>query len=222
MIYLLHMFKMQKMDFLVGFYIFAVLVSELVGSKTFPLVDLGFMTLNASIAIFLIPLLFSVNDIITEVHGAARARSVVRTGLMMIVFLFLFLLLAINLPPSSRFAASEEAYDSIFGKSLRISFASLVAFTLADFLDIYIFSKIRAKMGSQKLWLRNNVSNFAAQLIDTTVFMSLAFYALNQPFSQNLSFLISLILPYWLLKCSMSIVETPLVYVGVKWLKKEA
>ncbi len=216
------MFKINKMDFLVGFYVFGVIVAELVGSKTFPLVNLGFIKLNASVAIFLIPLLFSVNDIITEVHGAARARSVVRTGLMMIVFLFLFLLFAINLPPSPRFAASEEAYDSIFGKSLRISFASLVAFTLADFLDIYIFSKIRAKMGSQKLWLRNNVSNFAAQLIDTTVFMSLAFYALNQPFSQNWSFLISLILPYWLLKCSMSIIETPLVYIGVKWLKKEA
>ena len=209
------------MDFLVGFYVFGVLVSELVGSKTFPLADLGFMKLNASVAIFLIPLLFSVNDIITEVHGAARARSVVRTGLTMIVFLFLFLLLAINLPPSSRFAASEEAYDSIFGKSLRISFASLVAFTLADFLDIYIFSKIREKLGKQKLWLRNNASNFAAQLIDTTVFMSLAFYALDQSLSQNAGFLISLIIPYWLLKCSMSIIETPLVYVGVKWLKEK-
>ena len=207
------------MDFLVGFYVFGVLASELLGSKTFPLVNLGFIKLNASVAIFLIPLLFSVNDIITEVYGAARARSVVRTGLMMIVFLFLFLLFAINLPPSPRFAASEEAYDSIFGKSLRISFASLVAFTLADFLDIYIFSKIREKLGKQKLWLRNNASNFAAQLIDTTVFMSLAFYALDQSFSQNAEFLFSLILPYWLLKCSMSIIETPLVYVGVRWLK---
>ncbi len=215
------MANMNKMDFLVGFYVFGVIVSELLGAKTFPLADLGFMKLNASVAIFLIPLLFSINDIIIEVHGAARARSVVRTGLLMVGFLFLFLLLSIHLPPSPRFTPSEEAYDSIFGKSLRISFASLVAFTLADFLDIYIFQKIRLRLGKQKLWLRNNVSNFTAQLIDTTVFMTLAFYALDQTFTQNWSFLISLILPYWLLKCSMSIIETPLVYVGVKWLKED-
>ncbi|CAN5239022.1 queuosine precursor transporter [soil metagenome] len=215
------MFKINKMDFLVGFYVFGVLVSELVGSKTFPLADLGFMKLNASVAIFLIPLLFSVNDIITEVHGAERARSVVRTGLAMIVLLFLFLILAIHLPPSPRFISSESAYDSIFSKSLRISFASLVAFTLADFLDIYIFTKIREKMGTQKLWLRNNVSNFSAQFVDTTVFMTLAFFAFDQTFGENAQFLVSLIIPYWLLKCSMSIIETPLVYLGVKWLKEK-
>lgn len=214
------MFKIEKMDLLVGLYVFCVLAAELLGSKTFPLVDLGFIKLNASVAIFLVPLIFTINDVIIEVHGVERARSVVRTGLLMICLLFVFLLLAINLPPSPRFSATESSYDAVFGKSLRITFASLVAFATADFLDIAIFSKIRKRLGKSRLWLRNNLSNFAAQLIDTVIFMSLAFYALDVPFSANASFLIGLIIPYWLLKCSMSIIETPLVYLGVKWLKK--
>jgi len=88
-------------------------------------------------------------------------------------------------------------------------------------MDVYIFSKIREKMGKKALWFRNNVSNFISQLIDTVIFMTLAFYALGQPFGSNVAFLVGLILPYWLIKCSMSILETPLVYLGVNWLKKD-
>ncbi len=74
-------------------------------------------------------------------------------------------------------------------------------------------------MGKSKLWLRNNISNFIAQFVDTSVFMILAFYSLSSGVSENAIFLISLIIPYWLLKCFMSIIETPFVYLGIKWLK---
>lgn len=216
------MFNIHKMDLLVGVYIFGIIVSELMGAKTFPLVTIGTYTLNASVAIFLLPLLFTINDVVIEVYGASRARSIVRTGLMMIVLLMLFILLSISLPPSGRFMESEASYDAVFGKSLRITIASLTAFAFADFLDIAIFSKLRKRMGKGKLWLRNNASNFIAQFIDTALFMTLAFYSLDRGFDENASFLFSLILPYWLLKCSMSVIETPLVYLGVNWLKKDA
>jgi queuosine precursor transporter len=213
------MFKIEKMDLLVSVYIFCIAVSELMGGKTFALAKIGSFKLNASVAIFVIPLLFSINDMITEVYGAERARSVVRSGLFTIVLILLFSVLAISLPPSMRSKGSEAAYDLIFGKAIRISFASITAFALADFLDIFIFSKIREKLGKSKLWLRNNASNFIAQLIDSTVFIFLAFYAFDKSFENNIGFLIGLIIPYWLLKCSMSIIETPLVYAGVKWLR---
>src|SRR3989338_69983 len=100
------MFKIEKMDLLVAVYIFCIIVSELMGAKTFPLLDLGFYKLNASVAIFLIPLLFSINDIIVEVHGAERARSVVRSGLLTIGLLLGFIMFAIYLPPSMRFKES--------------------------------------------------------------------------------------------------------------------
>lgn len=213
------MFKVEKMDLLVSVYIFCIAVAELMGAKTFPLADLGFMKLNASVAILVLPLIFTINDMVVEVYGKERARSIVRCGLFVVFLIFLFSFIATILPPSSRFLNTEKAYDAIFGLSMRIALASLTAFTIAEFLDVFIFSKIREKFGKTKLWLRNNLSNFISQFFDTTIFMFLAFYAFDKSFDNNLSFLISLIIPYWLLKCFMSVVETPLLYMGVRWLK---
>lgn len=217
----IHMKNIQKMDLLIGLYVFCVICAEVFGSKTFPIMQIGSFALNASVAILVIPVIFSINDIITEVHGAQRARSVVRTGIVMVGLLLLFSLIAVSLPPSKRSMPFEAAYDTIFAKTARISLASLIALGIADFLDVFIFSKIRERLGAKKLWLRNNVSNFFAQFIDSTIFMFLAFYSLERTFSDNFTFLFGLILPYWLLKCSMSIIETPFVYLGVKWLKKK-
>ncbi len=217
----LHMFKIQKLDFLISLYIFCICVAELMGGKVFHLFKIGDFPLNASVAIFVLPIIFSINDIITEVHGKERARSVVRSGLVMVALIFVFTLLAVSLPPSMRFESKETAYDTIFGLTARIAFASLTAFTIAEFMDIYIFSKIRERLGKKKLWLRTNASNVISQFLDTTIFMFLAFYSLDKPLTENLPFLIGLILPYWLLKCFMSVIETPFVYAGVKWLKKD-
>ncbi len=212
------MIKIQKLDLLIAVYIFCVAVSELMGAKTFPILTSP-IKLNASVAIFVVPVIFSINDIITEVLGKARARSVVWSGLIVILLIFLFSLLATILPPSSRFAGMEKAYDVIFTYSARIALASLVAFAVADFLDVYIFSKMRENLGRKALWLRNNLSNFISQFVDTTTFISLAFYALDKPFVENAGFLWSIILPYWLLKTFMSAIETPFVYLGVNWLR---
>lgn len=214
-------FKIEKFDLLVSLYIFCILMSELMGGKTFHITNLGSFPLNASVAIFLLPIVFTINDIITEVFGKERARSVVRSGLLMIFLMMLFSFLAISLPPSMRFAGREAFYDNIFGTSIRIAFASLTAFALAEFTDIFVFSKIRQKLGKSRLWLRNNVSNIVSQFLDTVIFITLAFYALDKPFASNFAFLSSLIIPYWLLKSFMSVIETPFVYLGVKWLRSD-
>lgn len=211
--------KIQKFDLLVAIYICCIAIAELMGAKTVPLFSIGDLHLSASVALLAIPLLFTINDVIVEVHGKERARSVVFSGLIVIAVLLAVSLIATHLPPSQRFMADEAAYDTIFGKSARIAAASLIAFAFAELLDVWVFSKIREKLGKKALWLRNNVSNFSAQLIDTVVFMSLAFYALDKPFGANAAFLIGLIIPYWLLKCFMSVLETPFVYLGVKWLR---
>lgn len=217
----MNIFKIEKLDFLISLYIFCIVVSEVMGGKTFPIATIGTFTLNASVAIFVFPLIFTINDVIIEVYGREKAKSVMRSGLLIIFFILLFSLLATMLPPSTRFASTENAYDTIFGLSARFAFASLAAFAIADLLDILIFAKLKERFKNNALWLRSNVSNFISQFFDTVIFMVLAFYALDLSFADNYSFLISLIIPYWLTKCFMSVIETPLVYIGVRWLKGE-
>ncbi len=213
------MFKIQKLDFLIAFYIACVMISELMGAKTFPIATLGSFPLHATVVVFVLPFIYAANDIIVEVYGKARAQSIVRSSLFMIFFLLLFSLLATSLPPSARFVQTNTAYNTIFSISARFSAASLIAFAVSEFMDVFIFAKMREKLGKKKLWLRTNVSNFISEFFDTALFMMLAFYALDQSLGSNLSFITGLAIPYWLLRCFMSVIETPLVYLGVKWLK---
>src|SRR3989344_1744484 len=103
-------FKINKMDLLIAIYFFAIAMAELMGGKTFPF-HIGSLKLNASVAIFLLPLVFTINDMITEVYGKERTRSIIRSAIVGIFLLLLFSLLATSLPPSTRFQASEAAYD---------------------------------------------------------------------------------------------------------------
>lgn len=215
-----NLFRIEKMDLLIAVYIFCVAVSELMGAKTFPLLTIGTFHLNASVAIFVVPLVFSINDMITEVHGAEKTRSIIRSGLVVVFLIFLTSLFFTLLPPSPRFAGSEAAYDAIFGFSARMSAASLLAFGFSEFLDVFVFMKVKKMFHGKSLWLRTNLSNFFSQFTDTVIFMVFAFYAFDKGFGANMIFLTGLIIPYWLLKCAMSVIETPLVYLGVKWLKK--
>ncbi|KKR71839.1 hypothetical protein A3A55_02370 [Candidatus Roizmanbacteria bacterium RIFCSPLOWO2_01_FULL_40_14] len=215
------MLRINKFDLLVSVYIFCIAVSELMGGKTFPVANIFGYQLNASVAIFVLPLIFTINDVVTEVYGRERTRSIIRSGLVVIFLILLFSLLTTSLPPSTRFTQSEQAYDTIFGLSARIAAASLTAFTVAEFLDVIIFVRLRKRLGKKALWLRNNASNIISQFVDTTLFMTLAFYSLERGIGNNILFLSSLIVPYWTLKSLMSVIETPLVYFGVNWLKKE-
>lgn len=212
-------FVIDTYDLTVALYIFGVITAELMGAKTFPLFSLHWLHLNASVAIFVIPLLFTLVDSVVEVYGKARARSLVLSGVVVVALLTLYAELVTHIPPSVMFASTDKAYDTVFGGSARIAAASLTAFAVSELLDVAIFAKLRQRMQGKALWLRNNVTNFVAQFADSAIFISLAFYATSQPLSSNYSFLAGIIVPYWLLRCSLSIVETPLVYLGVWWLK---
>lgn len=212
--------QIDRLDFLLALYITSIAISELMGAKTFPIITFGNFHLSASVAIFVVPLIYSANDIIVEVFGNQKARSVVRSGLFMVALLMIFSAFATWLPTTPRFAKVNPAYVAVFSLSVRIAASSLTAFAVGELLDVFIFAKMRQKFGTQKLWLRTNASNFISQFFDTTLFMFLAFYSLNAPFVSNVNFLFGLILPYWFLKCFMSVIETPLVYLGVKWLKR--
>ena len=199
--------KTQKLDLLLAAYIACIVAAELLGSKIF---QFSLSKLPSAFLSCRLPLPSTI-----LLPSLSPRKSFIRSSLFILIGLALYNLLALILPPAKRFLESNDAYNLIFAKSLRITLASLTAFFLSERLDVYVFSKIREKLGTKNLWLRNNLSNFIGQLFDTTTFMLLAFFTPG-----NFSFVLSLIWPYWLLKCFMSVIETPFTYLGVRWLKK--
>ncbi|MEI8067523.1 MAG: queuosine precursor transporter [Candidatus Shapirobacteria bacterium] len=209
-----------KADLLIAIYIFCIVAAELMGAKTFPIINIFGFRLTGAVGMFLIPLVFSINDIFTEVFGFKRAKNLAKISIFIVFLIILFSSLAITLPPSARFLPMEPSYHQIFAQSIRISIASLIAIGISNFLDINVFFKLKNMMGKKGLWFRNNLSNILAVFFDTLIFMTVAFYSTKISVSANASFLWGIILPYWFLKTIMSVISTPFVYLGIKWLKK--
>lgn len=212
--------NMRKFDILIALYVFGIMVVELMGAKTFPVATIGNFHLTASVAIFVMPLLYTSIDVIVEVYGKQRARSVIRAGLMIVILQVLAAYLFTSLPSSNEFINNSTAYNTIFGTSIRFGLASILAFAASELLDVAVFSKLRQKMNKKGLWLRNNAANFISQFIDSVVWTTLAFYAFNQSLDNNFALIAGIVVPYYLVRCAMSVVETPLVYIGVHWIKR--
>lgn len=217
-----------KLIILVALYIFCVILTETLGVKTSPIghISLHFGPINipqlkVSMAIFFIPFIYSINDVLVQVWWYKTARTVYRISLFCIIGLAFFSWLSTTLPPSMIFENKEAAFDTIFGQTLRFSLASITAFAISDILDVIIFSHLRDKLKGKSLWLSTNLSNFISQGLDGALFVYLAMYVPGTEsfWAGNHAFMWGVILPYWVFRCAMSVLATPLVYAGVKWAK---
>jgi len=143
----------SKLITLVAVYIFCVIMTETLGVKTSPIgnISLHFGPINipqlkVSMAIFFIPFIYSINDVLAQVWGYKTARTVYRISLFSIVGLAFFSWLSTSLPASMIFVDKEAAFDTIFGQTIRFSLASITAFAISDILDVIIFCRLRDRL----------------------------------------------------------------------------
>lgn len=200
----------QKVDILFGIFITALIAANVLGTKIATIFGISF-----SVGIFAYPITFLITDLIAEVCGKKKSRHLFVTGLVSLVVLFGLVSLSTLLPPADRYQ-NNDAYTSIFGTSLRIIVASIIAFGLSQWHDIWAFHFWKRKTEGKMLWLRNNLSTCVSQFVDTTVFMFIAFYQVTPEF--DIQFIWGLILPYYGLKLIVALFDTPICYIGVKWL----
>jgi len=172
---------------------------------------------SVSVAIFMVPLTFLITDIVAEVYGKKTATDFVLTGVIALVIIFGFTALSVALPPNARYTHDEE-YKIIFGGSLRIIIASIVAFAISQYHDVWAFHFWKEKTKGRHLWMRNNFSTIVSQAIDTIIFLFLAFYQVSPQY--DLAFVLSLFWPFYVFKLVFALLDTPFVYLGVAWLKK--
>ncbi|MEA1964366.1 MAG: queuosine precursor transporter [Candidatus Aerophobetes bacterium] len=201
----------KKTNILLGLFVGAIVTANLIGLKI-----ANFGIFEASVGILVFPITFLVTDIIEEVHGKEKAKEFVLIGLITLVFALFITVLGVILPFAERSLVKEE-YTKIFGTTIRIFIASIIAFTFSQMHDVWAFSFWKAKTRGKFLWLRNNLSTAVSQFSDTALFMFIAFYGISPKFT--VSYVFSLIIPYWLVKVLFALFDTPFCYLGVKWLK---
>jgi len=191
-------------------YITSLFAANTLGIKLMPFL---FGT-HLSVAVFSFPIVFIMTDVIGEVYGKRMAKNFVLAGVISILLFLLYSLLSTITPWSQDSLWAKEGYNQIFGLSARFSIASLVAFVIAEYQDVISFFFFKKRTGEKQFWLRSNLSNIWSQLLDTVIFMSIAFIGVY-PFGT----IVSIIIPWWLFKVAMGFLYTPFSYGAIYLLK---
>lgn len=154
------------------FYGGMVCIAGVLGNKQ---VALGPLAVEAGIFAFL--LLVAVSSAVAELHGRVTANQLVRFGFIPLIASMLLSWLVWALPASPKMMPEyRDAIQLILGTTWRIWGAGIVAYGVSQTLNVTIFSAMRGGEGSKMLWLRAGVAGILSQIVDTLIFITLAFY----------------------------------------------
>ena len=158
---------------------------------------------------------FLVTNILTELYGKTEAKKAVLFGFFTLVVMVLLMNLAMLFAPISSDSYSvgiDKSIKDIFGLMPRIALASLTAFLVSQWHDIWAFKFWKKKYPARRfLWLRNNFSTLASQLLDTAIFTMIAFYGVME-----FHILIEIIFTTYILKGIVGICDTPFFYIATR------
>lgn len=192
------------------FFVSVLLISNVASTK---IVDFGWFTFDGGTLLF--PLSYIFGDIMTEVYGYRRARSVIWLGFISAFVMAAVFMIVGALPPAADWG-NQAAYDSILGLTPRIVLASLVAYFCGSFSNSFILAKMKIWTKGKMLWTRTIGSTVVGEFVDSTLFILIAFAGVLPG-----SLLVTLIVSNYLFKTAVEVLFTPLTYKIVSFLKKK-
>tara|TARA_Y100000294_G_scaffold22197_3_gene18827 strand:- start:268 stop:990 length:723 start_codon:yes stop_codon:yes gene_type:complete len=162
---------------------------------------------------------FLATDLLAEHYGKKAAREAVYIGFFAAVFYTVMSQLILFFSPSSDDWGAAAGMSSIFSAAPSIIIASLTAYLASQLHDIWAFHFIRQKTQGRFLWLRNNLSTWVSQLIDSILFSFLAFLILPQLISDSTNALqfgtvVQIVISTYLLKILVAAIDTPFIYLS--------
>jgi queuosine precursor transporter len=186
------------------FYGGMVCIAGVLGNKQ---VALGPLAVEAGIFAFL--LLVVTSSSVAELHGRQTANRLVLIGFVPLLVSLLLSLVVLALPPSPAMdPARLSAFNTTMGGTPRIWLGGILAYGTSTILNVSIFSRLKAREGSSLLWLRAGIASVLSQIVDTLIFITIAFYGVF-PIGE-------LLLGQMLAKVVLSaVLVPPLVYVFV-------
>jgi hypothetical protein len=164
---------------------------------------------------------FLVTDILCENHRKEDARRAVLIGFFVLIFTTLIMQICLVFIPDESDTLSP-ALEQIFGLLPRITVASLTAYIISQFHDVWAFSFWKRKTAGKHLWLRNNASTMVSQLIDNVVFTWIAFVGFGIGWTQVFpsEVIIEIFITSYIMKFIVAVLDTPFVYLSTKMGKK--
>lgn len=154
---------------------------------------------------------FLATDILSERHGKVVARRGVALGFVALVAMVLFVNVAILFAPAESDIAHGHL-QALFGLLPRIAIAGAVAFGVSQLHDVFVFAWWRRLLPARRfLWIRNNASTLVSQLIDTAIFVSIAFIGVYPA-----DVVLDILLTTYLFKAIPAVLDTPVLYLATR------
>ena len=157
----------RNLAILTAFFVVALVISNVIAGKV-----LQFGIIEIPAAVLAYPVTFLMIDVISEIWGKEEAKKTVALGFIVQLFSLLLIYLAIILPPAPYMAEFSQSFAETLSTSGRFVLASLAAYVVSQLVDVHLFHAIKARFKPK--WMRNNSTVFS-QLIDTTIFITIAF-----------------------------------------------
>lgn len=207
----------EKLYLILAAIFIATLVScNLIFQKFFTWTPLGLYTFEISVGVLPYPITFLVTDIISEIYGAKRANRVVVAGLFASVFVLGVVTIADMSTATDWSPVNDAEFSKVFGLTTASVAASMAAYLAAQFIDIRLFHFWKRLTKGKHLWIRNNFSTIASQLVDTGmvvgILCSLGVIEWHR-FGE-------LLFAGWLFKALVAAFDTPLIYVCTYAIRK--
>ena len=193
-------------------FVTCLLVSNIIAVK---LIEAPVFGVFVPAALVVFPLSYIFGDILTEVYGFAKARTVIWLAFACNLLAVVFFALGQAMPPAAPFADVQGAYERVLGYTPRLLAASFLAYLVGEFANSLVLAKMKVATQGRFLWARTIGSTIVGEGLDTGVFNVVAFAGVLPGEA-----LASTVLAAWTLKVVYEAAATPLTYVIVGYLKR--
>lgn len=137
----------------------------------------------AGMGVFYFPIIYVLSDIVSEVYGYGVSRKVAWwTNLCNVIFVAGILLVATIVPPTPWALESDAAIkllligtDGATGM-IRVVVAGVIGAVLGGWANDCVFQWMKHRDGLKGFWKRKLLSSLVGEIVDTTLFITLAFY----------------------------------------------
>jgi uncharacterized integral membrane protein (TIGR00697 family) len=201
---------------LAGLFITSLVVSNLIFQKffywyPFDIKIFGNSLFELSVGVLPYPITFLITDLISEIYGKKSANQVVITGIFASFFSMGILLIANEVPAIKNSPIDDQTFNEVFALSPIAVLASMIAYLIAQFIDIRIYHFWKNLTQGKMLWLRNNFSTFTSQFVDSLLVIGLLsiFGVLEWTLFWGL------VISSFLFKVLVAALDTPLLYLFV-------
>jgi len=193
-------------------FVVALLVSNVITSKQV-LLPGGIVMTGA---VFIFPITYVLSDVFSEIYGYRWSRLTAYMAFAGNLFMVIVFSLVI-ITPAPDFWMHQEAFQTVLGTTPRVWVASMLAFLIGDLMNDKVFKRMKQKYPTthQGFGWRAIISSFAGEVIDSAIFLPLAFIGLMPV--QNL---IEMMFFQVLIKTGYEIIILPITYKVVKFISK--